>query len=562
MLTFLSIKNFLLFKKVEINFSPKLNILTGETGAGKSIIIDAINIAFGESFSPNLIFHGEESGSILLEFSISEQQKELLQLLSNHDINHDGSIIIRREMPIKGRSRSRINDTVVTSNLLNSIKEFLLVIQGQFDPQGLLSLNKHRDLLDAYGSIDQQKLKKSYLSWQTLNKEMIELESSLADIENTKETLLFNLKEIENLSPKSNEVEELENKIPSLKKANNTLERFHQVFNILDEEALPLLDKALSIIDHPDISEYNSELIQLLFSGREDTFASMEKIKTEAENLILEVENLPMLEDRLYGLRDIARKHKVQPSQLPNLITEIKQKLYNLKDIEQEKITLKQREAQSRKEYTEIATSISHKRENTARKLEEKINAELLHLGMEKARFVVKLTEIAQNNWDHNGREQVSFQLSTSPNQPPQELSKVASGGELNRLLLAIQSGLAETNNATSIIFDEIDSGIGGKNADALGSRLLFLSNHSQILAITHAPQVAAYGHSHFLVEKNTLNTETSLSFLNQKQKIEEIARMISASSINDSARKAAKKLLHDAQGLILRPNSKINSKN
>jgi DNA repair protein RecN (Recombination protein N) len=303
-------------------------------------------------------------------------------------------------------------------------------------------------------------------------------------------------------------------------------------------------------VEHPQISETFPDLVPLLRSGREETFAACELVSQYAEDIMLESDNIQEYEDRLYAFRDLARKHKTEPQLLVDLIPSLQQQAQNLKDIEHQEEILKEKVEEAKKHYLHLAQGISQKRKDAALRLSDTVHRELALLDMPKARFHVEITPLSLEKCGAFGLEQVSFLLATNPHHKPASLAKIASGGELNRLLLAIQSGLASRHLYPSMIFDEIDSGIGGKTAAILAQRLAWLAQTSQILAVTHAPQVAAYGEHHFFVAKDEKSSSTTVSLLSPSERVEDIARMISGTTINESARHAAEKLILEAKTL------------
>ena len=552
MLSILSLQNFLLFEHIEIECSEQLNTLTGETGAGKSILIDAIELAFGAKASPDLILKGQSSACITLVFTLDKRAAQSTQtLMAENHIPFDGEVIIRREIPLTGRSRIRINDTLVSIPFLEKIKETLLVIQGQFDPSGLLSTAKHRQFLDKFGKSDTGNVQKAYQHWQETQNTLDAYLASKDQYEKESDLLRFYLEELDELAPLEDEWQQLALRLPFLKKAAATFEKMNHAYQLLHDDAMPTIDKTMRTLDSTLQDEQFEDIYTLLQSGREDLYAGIEMLREKAQELLLEMENVPELEDRAYSLRECARKHRIDGQDLVKFHHELREKVAALEESESSETELKAACEEAKRSYIHAAKTVKAQRETAAKALENLITKELQQLAMGKCVFEVCITCLEEKNWGQAGTENVSFQISTNPSKKTGPLSAIASGGELNRILLAMQVALAEELDYHTIIFDEIDSGISGKTAAILGKRLKKLADTIQILAITHAPQVAAAADTHFLIQKNAEHTRTTIQKLQPADRIENIARMISGTHITDDARNAAHQLLKESAETI-----------
>ena len=549
MIKHLSIKNLLLIDEIDIELNNGLCVLTGETGAGKSMILDSLSLISGErikaSFKPE---KGKTSSvSAIIDISNFKFLKHELQELG---IDCDDEILIKRIITDSGKSKSFINDNLISLNILKKISSNLVEIHSQFSEQGLLDSNTHIDTLDEFGDYLDSKIMIEQF-WQSLLESKKKFESKkeeLSIVKNEREQVEYDLKEIENLSPLENEFNDLVKKRVVLKNSakiseclQSVIDNFYsetpggidklllkniseldKIKNLLDENSLKKIEELNSIyIDIQELANYFSSLMNEEF----------------------DVSSLDKIEERIESYRRISRKHKIEESNL----LEFKNKLIKVADstLELEKITNEYEKVYSEnvQKFENGAKKLSEMRKNSAIKLDKFINQEFPSLKLENAKFK---SFFEDTNPSQNGIDKVTFKIKTNPNSEMGAIKNISSGGELCRIALAIKV-IAQKKNKTTMVFDEVDSGIGGAVSSAVGERLKKLGESKQVIVVTHSPQVAAFGNDHFIVEKNTESDKSiiKLKKLNNEEKLKEIARMLSGKEITLEAVNAARKLIN-----------------
>lgn len=559
MLESLSINNIVLIDKLNIHLKNGLCVLTGETGSGKSILLDALGLAIGYRSNSKLLRNGEDKGSVIAVFDIANNQNCKI-LLDELGIEYDNNIIIRRILYSDGRSKAFINDIQVTQSFLQNVGEILVEIHGQNEQIGLLNSSNHREILDQFGNlIDKRKqLSNIFEKMKNANNQLEDLLSKKDNIEKEKDYLKHIINEIEALNLHENEEQELaEKRILMMNK--------EKVLNVLNEvkdnlEGQYNIDKGISSAQHTlsrgirlgdNLLENNKnafeEIVENLEQASININEALSKIETIFDTLGFDNSTLESVEDRLFAIRGLARKLNIQPDLILNLKTELEEKLSNLENQEVVIGDLEKEVKELKNNFLANAKELSNLRKETAIKLQNELMAELKPLKMEKTVFNVEFKELDENNWNKYGIDSIRFLASTNPGTPMNELSKIASGGELSRFMLALKVVLSKVNSVPTMIFDEIDTGISGAVAEAVGERLKKLGQTLQVLVVTHHAQVASKGNYHLKVQKEQQNdkTNTNVIVLEGKDRINEIARMFSGEIITEDALKVAEKMLN-----------------
>lgn len=551
MLVNLSIRNIVLIEKLDLTWRAGLCTLTGETGAGKSILLDALALATGARGDAGLVRSGAEQGTVTAAFDIPED-KLVTRIMKEHDLPCEGQIILRRVQSKDGRSRAFINDAPVSVNLLKTIGSALVEIHGQNESQSLTDGPVQLSLLDSYAGHGDKvdALKQNYNHLKECE-EQLELYKNASERAAAEEDFLRHaLEELEKIDPKEGEEE-------SLSEERTLLMNSEKIAGYI-AEALVLMegDKALQ-------SALNGALRQLekvsdQAAGRLDTtITALERAVIEADeaqtklleasrDLVYDPLRLEQVEERLFGLKALARKHAVQVDQLPATKTMLQQQLDDIESGADRLDELQQNVEKAFKDYEVLALSISKTRQQAALKLDKTVMRELEPLKLNGGGFQTMLSHVTPSMGTATGIDSVQFMASTNPGMPAGPISKIASGGELARFMLALKVALAEASEPLTMIFDEVDAGVGGAVAEAVGSRLKLLAENGQVLVVTHSPQVAACGNHHWLISKSVDDdsTMTRVEELSTQNREEEIARMLAGASVTEEARAAAVRLL------------------
>jgi len=552
MLASLSIQNVVLIDRLTIEGEKGLSALTGETGAGKSILLDALGLALGARADAGLVRHGCDQASVTAAFDLPAKHP-LRDILQEKGIETDGSMILRRVVAKDGKSKAFINDAPVSVQLLKEAAAQLVEIHGQFETQGLLDPAAHLATLDicAGTAEDTRALRSHWSRWQEAEDAIIRIKTDIETARLQEEYLRHTVAELEKLDPQEGEEAQL------AEKRQNLLNR---------QKMQSAYDQALSLIDEDDgIRNLMTRLQTTLARMGERTGAAignladgLARAQTEMDEISYQIErlrggnnadgNLEDVEERYFALRELAKKHRTTADQLPQVLADLAHKLGLITDQDAALAALQKTAEAARLQFGELAQKISVKRQKAAEKLSKAVNAELPPLKLEKARFKVDCEPMTDpRDWGQDGMDRVQFMVSTNPQTPFGPINKIASGGELSRFMLALKVILAETASIPTLIFDEADSGIGGATADAVGERLQRLAKKYQVLAITHSPQVAARAQHHWHVAKSeqkgaVVTHITPLDSVKARQ--EEIARMLSGAEVTREARAQAAKLL------------------
>jgi len=556
MLLGLSIRDVVLIDKLDLSFRAGLCVLTGETGAGKSILLDALGLALGVRAESGLVRHGAEQAAVSAEFALPRSHP-VRDLLSQAGISLPGdSLVLRRVVDSGGRSRAFIDDQPVSIGLLRQAGEALVEIEAQFAQRGLLDPATHRQALDDYGvdASDLRGLTEAWNAWREKLKAHEESAERLARARAEEEFLRHALKELEALEPKPGEENTLAEERALLMNRERLTEALEGALAELagergGERALNAAARSLERLKDKAGGRLDSAL-GALERARVETREAISEIEAALRDLGNAPRSAEKIEERLFALRALARKHNVTVDGLAGLRAEIAAKVAALEDGGDAVEKLAREAAEARKVYMACADKVSAQRRKAAVSLDAAVSKELKPLKLDKARFATLLTALGEPEWGPFGRERVHFEVATNPGAPAGPLAKIASGGELSRFMLALKVVLAKTSPVPTLVFDEVDSGIGGAAAAAVGERLHRLGRELQVLVVTHSPQVAARGAHHWRVEKSQAAQKTLIraAELSAEARREEIARMLSGAAITAEARAAAASLMAGAE--------------
>lgn len=551
MLKSLSIRNVVLIDKLDLDFQNGFSVLSGETGAGKSILLDSVGLLLGKRAEVGMIRSGCDKLSVCGSFEIADKKGELAALCAEYDLDFEHEIIIKRTLNQDGKGKIFFNDQPITQKLLKEIGSYLVEIHGQFDNQGLLNPATHLSVLDGYGAYPEKitAMKAAFAVYKKAKDNRVNAEAKIAQSKADEDNLRHWVDEFQKMQPRENEQEELEEKRRQMMNAEKILENLDAAYKALNQggvqSALRQAQAAISRVNVLLNGKFDN-IYSLLDTALVNADEAGEEIEAASNEVSLNQNELDAVEERLFALKALARKHNTTIEELPLVWQQMEENLRNLELGEDDIENLRKLEETAYNDYVKKATEVSQARLAAALRLDGKIQAELPDLKMEKARFMTQISTKPENQWNENGRDDVCFMVSTNPNTPYGSISKIASGGELARFMLALKVNLAQTSQVETMIFDEVDTGIGGATAQAVGEKLAKLGEQVQVLVVTHSPQVAAQSKYHYKVEKTTVDnvTTTSLRELSAAEKTEEVARMLSGEHITDEARAAAKVLI------------------
>ena len=556
MLSRLSIRDVVLIERLELEFSGGLCVLTGETGAGKSILLDSLGLALGARAEARLVRHGADQSVVTAEFDLASDHP-VYALLNEHGLNVEGEpLMLRRALGRDGRSRAFLNDQSVSVGLLRQVGDELVEVHGQFDNQRLLNPAMHLGLLDAHGGHDGLRgdVAGAYRAWRDAVQARTRAQEEMEAARRDEDYLRHAVEELRSLNPEEGEEDRLsherqmlmhgEKLVDAMNAANKALDSGQGVVRMLRDalRALePVAEKADGILD---------TTLSALDGAAEQVSVATSELDVAANRVDLDPRHLEQVEERLFALRALARKHNVDVVNLPDLFAKLSGQLESIEDGGQRLEELTRAEAQARGAYAEIATQLSQARREAATGLDKAVAVELepLKLGAAEFRTTIQ-TQAEEDAWGETGWDRVAFEVATNPGAPAGPLAKIASGGELSRFMLALKVVLAQSDPVPTLVFDEVDSGIGGAVADAVGQRLSRLGQDVQVLVVTHSPQVAARGvwHMHVAKTQEGEHVRTTVTPLDASEREHEIARMLSGESVTQEARGAAQSLLSAA---------------
>lgn len=557
MISQLQIKNFAIIDTLEADFKPGLTTITGETGAGKSIIIGALELVLGGRADHSIIRHGQERCEITVSCELeSTQTADAEQWLKQQCYDSDNTCIIRRIINKDGKSRASINGNPVTLQQIREFANLLINFHGQHQNQALLKRSHQLELLDRFAGHRQLIIETNqiYQEWRKARDELSALRNETTDHSAQLTLLQYQVDELIQLDLKQDEYQALDQEHKQLANRNQHLE----VAQILLQQLSDADDTIIGALYHcqqklinvkPEIDAFknSSELINNAIMQTEEAISELRHFADRSD---LDPERLAEIESRLQKIHDIARKHHVTPETLYQYHAELESQLEQLLNADQYASKLEKVILAHEKNFQTAAAKLSQSRQKAAKKLSQQISAELAGLGMPKGVVEIQLIPHTDATPHLNGAETVDFQVSTNPGQPLQPLTKVASGGEISRIALAIQVITAALKTTPVLIFDEVDVGIGGSTAAVVGKLLRQLGANAQVFCITHLPQVAAHGHQHLRVEKQTHKdtTQTQLRQLSNTERAEEVARMLGGEKITDKTLANAEELLSSAE--------------
>jgi DNA repair protein RecN (Recombination protein N) len=550
MLRQLAVTNVVLVERLELEFEPGLGVLTGETGAGKSILLDSLGLALGARADTGLVRAGEDGASVSAEIDLPRSHP-VHALLADQGIEVEAGepLIIRRTLKSDGGSRAFIGSASVPAGLLRDVGALMVEIHGQHDDRGLLNPKGHRALLDAFGRLDTSKVEAAWGEVVRIETELAQARAEVAAAERDREWLDHASAEIEALSPEEGEETRLSEERATMQAGAKAGESLTGVDELLggSDGALAQLRQAARRIergaaDHELLAEALAALDRALIEASE----AEDRITRAADALAFDPARLEQVEARLFDIRGLARKHRVEPDALAALGEQMRAQLAAIDAGGEHLAELERQLAAERDAYGDAADALSKARHAAATRLDAAVASELAPLKLDAARF---RTAIGAVEPGPSGTDRVEFEVSTNPGAPFGPLTRIASGGELSRFILALKVALAEAGSAATMIFDEVDRGVGGAVASAIGERLARLAERSQVLVVTHSPQVAARASHHYRIEKShgAAGTRTSVRKLDGAERREEIARMLSGASVTEEARAQASRLLDAA---------------
>ena len=555
MLTHLHIRDFAIIDELELDLGPGMSALTGETGAGKSILVDALGLALGDRADSGVVRHGRERAEISASFDIAALAP-LHAWLEEQGLDAGGECVVRRLITAEGRSRGFINGQTVPMQSLQQLGTWLADIHGQHEHQSLLRRDAQRQLLDDYAQHGEllSELAACFQSWKSLSEELTRLRAAAESRDARLDLLRFQVNEFETLALREGELAQLEEEHQRLHHGQRLLDTAQRsLARLYEDDSCVVSELNHQTHELEQLQRYDTRLdapLQLMREAAIQLSEAAGELRDYLADLELDPQRLAWVEERLNALHDTARKHRVQPEELPALHARLAEELAALEnsDVQLEKLAAALAKQQT--QYQSLAKKLSAGRANAAKNLAADVSTRLQELGMPGGHFTVELTPRAAADFSASGMEQVEFHVSANPGQPPRPLAKVASGGELSRISLAIQVVSSRYLRVPTLVFDEVDVGIGGGVAEIVGKQLRELGTTHQVLCITHLPQVAALAHHHLQVRKQRKgeDTLTTIVPLKDAERYEEIARMLGGVEITKQTRAHAKEMLSRAR--------------
>uniref|UniRef100_UPI0035CB3033 DNA repair protein RecN n=1 Tax=uncultured Sphingomonas sp. TaxID=158754 RepID=UPI0035CB3033 len=554
MLISLAIRDVVLIEALDLQFGDGLGVLTGETGAGKSILLDALGLALGARGDAGLVRRGAAQAVVTATFDTPPADGPVVALLTENglEIEPGEPLMIRRIVKADGGSRGFVNDQPASAGLLRELALHLVEIHGQHDDRGLLNARGHRALLDAFGRVEAGSTTAAYNAWRDAEAALAAARATIDTAARDREWLEHAVGELRTLAPEPGEEETLADRRRAMQRSEKIAEDLVAIEAWLEgsDGGLSQLRQAARVLeriaeDHAALADALAAVDRAVIEGA----VAEERLREAKSDLWFDPATLEEDETRLFELRAMARKHRVQPDALAELARELEARLAALDAGEEGIAALETRLAAARAAYDAAAAALTKARTAAAVQLDGAVKGELVPLKLDAARFRTVVAPAASENWSPAGKDRVEFEISTNPGAPFAPLVKIASGGELSRFILALKVALAEQGGAATMIFDEIDRGVGGAVASAIGERLARLATSTQLLVVTHSPQVAARGGHHLLIAKSHDGTvtRTGVVALDEAARREEIARMLSGATITPEARAQADRLLETA---------------
>jgi len=555
MLSHIRIRDFAIIEELEFDLSAGLTVITGETGAGKSIMIDAIGLVLGDRAEASQVRHGTDKAEITLTIHLQDQ--EILRWLKMHDMDSNDECILRRIITSEGRSRGYINGSPTNLSTLRELGEHLVDIHGQHAHQSLVAPPAQRDLLDAHDKKIAPllaQLTQQYQAWSTAKQAFEESLNSSDERQARLDLLKFQVSELEDLSLQEGEIDLLGKEQQRLAHSDHLKHITQECLQLLYEAENQTVHQQLNTVISriKEALEYDpayQETAEMLQQSCIQIEEATTNLRATNDRLEIDPSRLQDIDQRLGQAHDLARKHHINPADLPARLTQMQTELEQLEGPATSLEALQERLDERARAYDSTASQLRKKRQLAAKSLDKAISSALQQLGMEGGQFKTRISNLAETERRRHGTEDIQFLVSGNPGQPPKPLSKVASGGELSRISLAIQLIAAEQVRRPTMIFDEVDSGVGGAVAEMVGQQLRSLGASRQVFCVTHLPQVAAYGHQHLQVRKTktTSSTSTTLQKLDKHFRVEEVARMLGGKKITQKTRNHAEEMLATA---------------
>ncbi len=554
MLRELRIKNIVLIEALNIEFKPGLSVLTGETGTGKSILLDSLGLVLGNRSDFSLIRTGESQASVTAIFDFP-QSHSIFKILKKYDINYDSELIIRRDIRKDGKSKCLVNDILISRSALVEITDQIIEVQGQFEDRGLLNTNTHLTLLDAFAKHDNLLLntKKTFEDQNNFKKKIHESEIEYNKNLDNQLWLRDSLEQLNLIKPETGEEEQINKKRNIILNQEKIIISINEIKDIIEQDngLEDLANRIFKILDSIQLVS-SSKLLEGLEIIKKSS-VELEELKNIINNEIFQStyvpESIENLDDRLHELRTQARKHNCEIEELNSIKLTLQKDLEKIDNNKSFIDNLQQEYQEAKLKYINASNLLSESRKKEATLLSKEINKELPYLKLENAKFNIEVKDLNNDDFSNKGIDKVIFTACTNVGISMQPINKIASGGELSRFLLAIKCVLETNIHNRTLLFDEIDSGIGGSVANAVGIRLAKLGKAYQTIIVTHSPQVSSKGDHHYLIEKNTTDgvTYSKVSELLGNDRIEEIARMLSGNIVTPEAREAAYQLVNDS---------------
>lgn len=552
MLKSIYIKNFAIITELELDFYDGMSVLTGETGAGKSIIIDALNLALGNRADRSVARDPNENVEVIAVLEAGKNDEAMLWL-KEHDLDDGDECVVRRVINKDGKSKAYINNTPSSVTALRSIGDLLVDVYGQHEHQSLMRPDLQRQLLDDFAGNRKniEKLATLFRLWQSLKNQLEVAENNQQDNRAKLELLRYQLQELDELNLQEQEYDEINERFSRLnnsKELNETSLRIsQQLAGDGDNNIYDMLTASISDIEKfSNIDEELNEALENLRSVHIQTKEISSNLRNYSDKISSDPQELSLLEDRISSIEEIARKHKTKPQQLAALHSSIENELSNIEGGNENPEKIKQSMQEAEQTYRSIAKKISTLRKNAANKLNESITDSMQSLGMQGGRFHIGIDAKRTTELSLNGLDDIQFLVHTNPGQTLRPLNKVASGGELSRLSLAIQMATSNNLKIPTLIFDEVDTGVGGATAEMVGKHLRKLGSNAQVFCVTHLPQVAAQAHHHYKVDKfeKDESITTSISHLAEEDRVNEVARMLGGVELTKNTQEHAKEML------------------
>lgn len=552
MLKQLLIRNFAVIDELELQLQPGMTVFTGETGAGKSILIDALGLVLGDRADSAIIRAGCESAEITASFEVTHNSDVLAVLEQLTITMEDNELLVRRVIKGDGKSRAYINSTPVPVNVLRSVGEHLIDIHGQHAHQSLMKRDAQRLLLDDYGAHKKElhAVTELYNEWQVLQDSISKLSDKSNDHSAHLSLIRYQVQELEELSPQIGEYEELSEEFKRLDNANRLIELAQSTTQSIKEDEHSITSTLSLVIKNlRDAHQFDGslqEIIALLQSAEIQISEAGDELRMYLDKLDNDPEHLTMVEARLSNLHNMARKHNIHSNMLCEYLEELKSRLYEMEGSDKLLDEIYKRQEKCLQEYRLAARKLHILRDKVAKKVSAEVTITLASLGMPEGQFLVNIEEQSENEPSAYGNDLIDFLVSANPGLPPQVLKKVASGGELSRISLAIQVTSNNDKLIPILVFDEVDAGIGGGVAEIVGNLLHSLTDKHQVFCVTHLAQVASLADQHLQVHKTSSRktTKTKVAKLDDAARIEEIARMLGGMTITEQSRKHAKEML------------------